>query len=82
MYTYEFRRGITTWVAKVNNDELPAIVDADPSQTTDKLAALFDAIIPTVRSVVCSILVKNIIQFVPHELFELQLGMHIESLHS
>lgn len=64
---------------KVDNDELKAIVEADPSQTTSGLAARFDVSIKTILVHLDQIgKVKKLEKWVPHELNEYQKGARVE----
>ncbi|XP_075862154.1 histone-lysine N-methyltransferase SETMAR isoform X2 [Microcebus murinus] len=65
---------------KVDNDELKAVVEANPSQPTRELAARFDVSIPTILDHLKQIgKVKKLNRWVPHELSERQKRNRLEA---
>lgn len=65
---------------KVNNDELKAIVEADPCQTTKELAAWFDVSLPTILTHLHEIgKIKKLEKWVPHDLSEPQREARVEA---
>ncbi|XP_053428824.1 histone-lysine N-methyltransferase SETMAR-like [Nycticebus coucang] len=65
---------------KVDNDELKAVVEANPSQPTQELAARFDVTIPTILDHLKQIgKVKKLDRWVPRELNECQKRNRLET---
>ncbi|CAG9791971.1 unnamed protein product [Diatraea saccharalis] len=58
---------------QVNNDKLREMVEADPSQTSQELAAWFNVTLPTILTHLCQInKIKKYEKWVPHDLTDLQ----------
>lgn len=65
---------------QVNNDELKEIVEADPSQTTQELAAWFNVTLPTILTHLRQInKIKKYEKWVPHDLTDLQKETRVET---
>ncbi|XP_045448204.1 histone-lysine N-methyltransferase SETMAR-like [Melitaea cinxia] len=65
---------------QVNNNELKEMVEADPSQTTQKLAAWFNVTLPTILTHLRQInKIKKYEKCVPHDLTDLQKETRVET---